>query len=521
MSSLISHFFEWLYAHAASAAYLKYIILTPLLTVLAIVLVPANFRPVIRGLALLGSFSTAVLSGLAFLFFKAGAPGYQFEYNVPWVSMAGIGINYHLGADGISIGMILAAAVVGFCAVAVSWNIDKQSKMFYILQLAMITGSVGAFSSLDLFLFYFFNELALVPTFIMIGVWGRGEDRTYAAYKITLYLTLGALVALAGLIVLYVQAGAKSLDIVDLHAAITKTPLSHTAQAFIFPCLLFGFGTLVGLFPFHSWAPQGYGCAPSATAMMHAGILKKAGLFALLRVALPLMPEGVARWMPILALLCVGNLLYCGFVAMRQRDLNLLIGNSSLAHMGFAFLGIASVSVIGITGTALVMVAHAFLAALSFGISGWIAQDEGTLDMDKLGGLLKRMPFIGSAMIICFLAGCGVPGFGNFAGEITVLFGAWKAFHWVVIAAAWGGLVIGGVYMLRAIRSVMHGELKSDWGAARDAVGLWRRLPFAILICGLLVFGFAPNLLSERIKPVAADIVKQASLKAPVTAAKH
>jgi NADH-quinone oxidoreductase subunit M len=254
--------------------------------------------------------------------------------------------------------------------------------------------------------------------------------------------------------------------------------------------------------------------------MMHAGILKKAGLFALLRVALPLMPDGVAHWMPALAALCVGNLLYCGFVAMRQKDLNLLIGNSSLAHMGFAFLGIASVSVIGITGTALVMVAHGFLAALSFAITGWISRDEGTLEMDKLGGLLKRMPFIGSVMTICFLAGCGVPGFANFAGEVTVLFGAWKSFHGLVIAAAWGGLVIGGVYMLRALRQVLHGELKAEWAEARDAATWWRRLPYAVLVVGLLVFGFAPSLLSDRIKPVAAEIVKQAGLKTPPPA-KH
>ncbi|HTI72710.1 MAG TPA: NADH-quinone oxidoreductase subunit M [Candidatus Limnocylindria bacterium] len=500
---------------------LNYIILTPIITALAILLIPANYQFVIRCAALLGSLITACFGLLAFFLFKAGLPGYQFESKIEWVKLGGININYHVGADGIAIGLIMAAAVVGFCAVAVSWKIEKQSKMFYILLLSMITGAVGAFASLDLFAFYFFNELALVPTFITIGVWGRGEDRSYAAFKITLYLTLGALVALVGLIVLYVKGGAQSLDIVDLHAAIAKTPLSPAAQAIIFPCLLFGFGTLVGLFPFHSWAPSGYGCAPSATAMMHAGILKKAGLFALLRVALPLMPEGVARWMPVLAILCVGNLLYCGFVAMRQRDLNLLIGNSSLAHMGFAFLGIASVSVIGITGTVLVMVAHAFLAALSFAISGWISQDTGTLDMGKLGGLLKRMPFIGSVMIICFLAGCGVPGFANFAGEVTVLFGAWKTFHWVVAAAAWGGLVIGGVYMLRAIRSVLHGELRSEWADAHDASSFWRQAPYAILVLALLVFGFVPNLLSDRVKPVAAEIVKQATLKAatPVAAA--
>src|SRR5213078_1944019 len=246
----------------------------------------------------------------------------------------------------------------------------------------------------------FFHELALVPTFIMIGVWGRGERKNYATFQITLYLSMGALIALIGLIALYLQSGANTFDIPKLAEHFRQDPLTGDAQNFIFPLLLFGFGILVSLWPFHTWAPLGYASAPSPTAMLHAGVLKKFGLYGLVRIALPLLPDAAKSWMPILAWLCLGNLVYCGWVAMRQKDFTWLIGYSSVAHMGFAFLGIASLTLIGITGAVLVMSAHGFLAALTFGLSGYLYQQTGTLEMARLGGLLRKLPFIGTALIM-------------------------------------------------------------------------------------------------------------------------
>ena len=310
-----------------------------------------------------------------------------------------------------------------------SWEIKEREKEFYILLLVMAGGILGAFASLDLFFFYFFHELALVPTFIMIGVWGRGEQKNYATFQITLYLSIGALIALVGLIALYLQSGAGTFDIPKLAEYLSSPEhrLSASAQNFIFPLLLFGFGILVSLWPFHTWAPLGYGSAPTATAMLHAGVMKKFGLYGLIRIALPLLPDAARDWMPIVAWLCLGNLLYCGWVAMRQKDFNRLIGYSSVAHMGFVFLGIATLNLIGVSGAVLVMIAHGFLAALTFGLSGYLYQQTGTLQMDRLGGLLRRLPFIGAALMMAAFAGCGLPGFANFAGEITVFFGAWKS----------------------------------------------------------------------------------------------
>ena len=477
---------------------LTYIIGWPLCAAILLLLVPRTFRPVIRGIAILATLVSALLALKMFLQFKTGAEGYQFEQYVSWVTTLGIG--YHVGVDGINVGLILMGAIVAFAAACVSWEIKEREKEFYILLLVMVGGILGAFASLDLFFFYFFHELALVPTFIMIGVWGRGERKNYATFQITLYLSIGALIALVGLIALYLQSGAGTFDIPELARHLREKPLSPGAQNFIFPLLLFGFGILVSLWPFHTWAPLGYGSAPTATAMLHAGVLKKFGLYGLIRIALPLLPEAARDWMPILAWLCLGNLVYCGWVAMRQKDFNRLVGYSSVAHMGFVFLGIATLNLIGLSGAVLVMIAHGFLAALTFGLSGYLYQQTGTLQLDRLGGLLRRLPFIGAALMMAAFAGCGLPGFANFAGEITVFFGAWKAFPLVTILACWGALIIGAVYMLRAVRAMLHGPLSDQWATVADAPHLWRKAPFILLLAALLVFGCFPRLLTDKIQ---------------------
>ena len=482
---------------------LTYILGVPLLAALGLALVPRNFAVIMRAVAVGATLVSALLAVLLFAGFQAGGAPFQFEQQIPWVTT--LGISYHVGVDGINVGLILMGAVVAFAAAWSSWEIKERQKEFYILLLLMTGGILGAFASLDLFLFYFFHELALVPTFIMIGVWGRGQEKNYAAFQITLYLSIGALLALLGLIALYVQSGANTFDIPGLMDHVHRHPLSASAQRLILPLLLFGFGILVSLWPFHTWAPLGYASAPSPTAMLHAGVLKKFGLYGLIRVALPLLPEATREWMPILAWLCLGNLVYGGWVAMRQKDLNWLAGYASVAHMGFIFLGIATLNLIGVTGAVLVMVAHGFLAALTFSLNGYIYQQTGTLRMDQLGGLLRRLPFIGAALVMAAFAGCGLPGFANFAGEVTVFFGAWQTSAWqnpklVTVLAGWGALIVGAVYMLRAVRTVLHGPLDQKWTRLVDA-SPWRKVPFLLLLAGLLVFGFAPGLLANKIAP--------------------
>jgi NADH-quinone oxidoreductase subunit M len=484
-------------------------ILFPLLGALVIAFTPATYRFLIRIIALIAS-GLALISGLwVFLAFDPAATGYQFKQAVSWVDA--LGIQYKVGVDGINVGLILMGTIVAFAATCVSYAITERAKEFYLLLMVMIGGILGAFASLDLFFFFSFHELALIPTFIMIGVWGRGENRNYATFNITLYLSFGALITLLGLTALYLNGNPRTFDIEQLTAQFQQTPMLLAAQQFAFPLLLFGFGILVSLWPFHTWAPLGYGAAPTATAMLHAGVLKKFGLYGLLRVALPLMPQAAQSWVNVITLLCLGNIIYNGFVAMRQRDLNQLIGNSSVAHMGFVFLGLASLSIVGVTGAVLIMIAHGLLAALSFAISGYFYQETGTLDMDRMGGFLQKMPFVGSAFLMAAMAGCGLPGFGNFVGEALTLFGAYKQFSIIVSFAVWGGLVIASIYMLRAVRAILHGPVPEELPAISDAQGWWRKLPFALLFVVLIFFGVWPRALTEKIRPSAQRILDMAT----------
>jgi NADH-quinone oxidoreductase subunit M len=489
---------------------ITYILLWPLLGAICVAALPGSFRFAIRSIALVTTFLSMILAILLFIGFDASVVGPQFVQKVPWVQA--LGISYHVGVDGLNIGLLLMGAIVAFAAACMSSEIETRLKEYYILLLVMTVGILGAFASLDLFFFYFFHELALIPTFIMIGLWGKGENRNYATYKITIYLSIGALLALIGLISIYVQTGARTFDMIELTRLVSAKPIGAQSQGMIFPFLLFGFGILVSLWPFHTWAPLGYAAAPTATAMLHAGVLKKFGLYGLIRVAIPMLPDAARDWMQVLALLCLGNILYCGFVAMRQKNLLLLIGNSSVAHMGFVFLGIASLSLVGITGAVLVMIAHGFLAALTFALIGFLHRQTGTVEMDRLGGLLPRIPFVGAVMIMAMLAGCGLPGFANFVGEVTVFFGAWKVFPIITVLALWGALVIGGVYMLRAIRTVFHGPASTAFESLKDAVHPLARLSFLLLLGSLLLFGFFPRLLSDKIRPAADQI---AALVAP------
>ena len=499
---------------------LTYIFMLPLLAAIALAFVPRNFAVIMRAVAVVVTFVTMLLAVLMFWRFNGAetdGSGYRFVSTIPGLGTESLGIACKLGVDGLNVGLVLMGAIVAFAAVCCSYEIKTREKEFYILLLTMIGGILGAFMSLDLFFFYFFHELALVPTFIMIGVWGRGERKNYATFQITLYLSIGALLALIGLIALYLQVpvDVRTFDIPSLTNYFSEHSMATSAQMFVFPLLLMGFGILVSLWPFHTWAPLGYSSAPSPTAMLHAGVLKKFGLYGLIRIAIPFAPEVARMHLQLVAWLALGNVLYVGWVAMRQKNLNLLIGNSSVAHMGIIFLGIASLNLIGVTGAVIIMVAHGFLAALTFGLSGYIYNQSGTLEMSELGGLAKKLRFIGVALTMAALAGCGLPGFLNFIGEFTVFFGAWQvpALRLVTVLAVWGALIIGAVYMLRALRATLHAEMPEKWSGVRDA-NAWRKLPYLLLLASLLVFGFFPKLLTDKIKPVTDQIVTMAEANA-------
>jgi NADH-quinone oxidoreductase subunit M len=322
-----------------------------------------------RKSALAASLFTLGATLLALASFKGSIPGFQNVVSFPISSEWGL--NFTVGLDGLNLIMILLAAIVTVAAIWFSGKIDKYENAFYACLLLISGGAIGAFASLDLFFFYAFHELALIPTFLLIGIWGSG-NRSAAAWKITIYLALGSFILLIGLILLYqsVPVGSRSFDIRALQAAAATGQIGPEAQRHIYLLLLIGFGILISLFPFHSWAPEAYASAPAPAAMLHAGVLKKFGLYGLLRLAVPLLPEGARHWMGLLVVLLLGNIIYIGLVTIAQKRLDWMLGYSSVMHMGYIFLGIASANILGTTGAAALMFAHGLSIALLFAIAG-------------------------------------------------------------------------------------------------------------------------------------------------------
>jgi NADH-quinone oxidoreductase subunit M len=465
-----------------------------------------------RATALFASIGTLLMTLLTFVWFDGGSREFQyissFSVSTDW------GINFALGLDGLSLVMILLAAIVTVAAVWFTDKIDNYENAFYACLLFISGGALGAFASLDLFFFYAFHELALIPTFLLIGIWGS-DNRTAAAWKITIYLALGSFILLLGLIMLYqsVPVASRTFDIRALREAAGQ--IAPAAQRNIYLVLLVGFGILVSLFPFHTWAPDAYAAAPAPAAMLHAGVLKKFGLYGLLRLAVPLLPEGGRYWTNLLLVLLLGNIIYIGLVTIAQRRLDRMLGYSSVMHMGYIFLGIASANLLGVTGASILMLAHGLSIAVLFAIAGEVRKRTNTLVMSDLGGLAKVMPFAGLAFGFGAFAAIGLPGFANFAAEVMIFFGAFRngfamerfhIFQVATVLALWG-VVISAVYMLRAYRRVFMGATDDRW---KEIVDLRRglRLPVALLIAALLWFGFYPQSLVRILSPVFQSYLK-------------
>ncbi len=425
-------------------------------------------------------------------------------------------LKYYVAADGLSLVMLLLTGMVTVAAVWVTPPIQRRENLFYACLLFITAGAAGAFASQDLFFFYAFHELALIPTFLLIAIWGSGE-RQAAAWKITIYLALGSFVLLIGLVDLLhaIPAGQRTFDMVELQKLAGSNAIPASAQARPFLFLLIGFGTLVSLFPFHSWAPSAYASAPAPAAMLHAGVLKKFGLYGLLRLAVPLLPEGAKAWSNLLLVLLVANILYIGLVTIAQRKLDLMLGYSSVMHMGYIFLGIAAFNLIGLSGASLLMFAHGLSIAALFAIAGMIRERSTSLSFDTLGGLARPMPFLGLAFGMAAFASIGLPGFGNFASEIMVFFGAFKngtatlqfsPFQMATVGALWG-VVISAVYMLRAYRAVFFGEPDKAAAGWTDP-GQTVRGALILLLVGLLLAGFAPNYFLSYLKPTLEALLR-------------
>jgi NADH-quinone oxidoreductase subunit M len=456
-------------------------------------------------LAYLG-FTAPMLLSLYVWWQFSGAPksaGYAFLCTHS-TGLDSLGIALRVGVNGVGLPLFVMAGVVGFAAgIYAIHSTAERLKVYLMLLLVMLGGLMGIFASVDILFLYFFHELALIPTFIMVGIWG-GRDRSYAAMQMTVYLTLGAMLSLLGLIALYVKSGAHTFDLIALRSVVAATPLPVLVQKNIFGLLLLGCGILVSLWPLHSWAPLGYGAAPSSAAMLHAGVLKKFGLYVLIQVALPLLPSGLGPWSHLLAGLAVGgNVLVIGLVTIAQRDLKQLIGYSSVMHMGYAFLGLAAGSVLGVGGALLLMVAHGLSVSLLFLLATSIHRRTQTFDLEEMGGLAQKAPVLSAFFTAATFASIGLPGFGNFWGELTIFLSAWSFSH-AATAVAVAGVVLSAIYGLRAAARALFGRPTEAFARISEKSPVsdltWgERLPALVLLAALLFIGFWPRSIARPI----------------------
>lgn len=443
------------------------------------------------------SAANLILGLIATFTWKSGV----WSFSVPVLEKPALNLSFGF-IDGMSVVMVLLSVIVAMAAALSGKAPQGSEKLYYGSSLLIAAGAIGAFAARDLFFFYAFHELALIPTFLMIGMLGRG-DRRGAAWKITIYLGLGSLVLLAGLVWLATLTG--TFDIPEmLKAAGTIDP---AAQKGIAALLIIGFGTLISLFPFHSWAAPAYASAPVPTAMLHAGVLKKFGLYGLLRIAVPLVPEGLQAWLTPLLVLLLGNILWVGLVTISQKRLDTLLGNSSVMHMGYIFLAIAAViavpeNTIAIPAAVVLMFAHGISIALLFALADRIENRTGTLDIAELGGLAKATPGLALLFGIAAMASIGLPGLANFSGEVLVFLSAFENYvpanglgpvQIACILAIWG-VVISAVYMLRAYRNIFQGPPVKSTESVADLT-LTDRIPAILLVVALLAVGVYPNLL--------------------------
>lgn len=492
-------------------------IFLPLLIALFLLL-PVRFDGgLVKALAFVGFLFPALAGVILWLSFPGNFAGYAYFLDID-TGLRDFGISLKLGMNGVSIPLFAMAGVVGLAAGLQALRAEvAQPRTFLLLLLFMQAGLMGIFASVDLFWFYFFHEFALIPTFILIAMFG-GRDRRGIAIEMAVYLTLGAMLSLAGLIALYVQSGADSFSMITMREYLASGGLAETIQTNIFGFLLIGFGILVSLFPFHTWAPRTYAAAPTAATMLHAGVLKKFGLYGLLQIAAPLLPVGAANWAVPLAILALGNVLIIGFVTMAQRDLKLMLGNSSVMHMGYVFLGIACLSTIGTGGAVLLMVAHGLSVALQFFLAQAIYARTRTFEMESMGGLAAKTPALAVLFVAGAFASAGLPGFANFWGELTVFVAVWDWNPWVAVLAV-AGIVISAIYLLRATAAIFFGPTGTAVTTAEKEAPISdltaiERAPALLLLGALLLVGFWPRTVSETVDAAIDPEITQTAIMA-------
>jgi NADH-quinone oxidoreductase subunit M len=460
----------------------------------------------VRLTALLGSvaqlgYATAIM--VDYLGQRAAGNMAQMLYESRTSWFGRLNIEYYVGVDGISIAMIMLTAVVVMAGILVSWNITKLTREFFFLIILLSMGAYGFFISLDLFTMFFFLEVAVIPKFLLIGIWGSGK-KEYSAMKLALMLMGGSALVLIGLLCLYFNTDAgNGLHTFDL-LKIAHMHIPMEAQRFIFPLMFVGFGVFTAIFPFHTWAPDGHSSAPTAASMFLAGISMKLGGYGCLRVAAFLMPEAAHEYSWIIILVSTIAIIYGAFATLMQTDLKYINAYSSVSHCGFVIFGIGMLTRTSINGAVMQMVSHGLMTALFFAAIGMIYERAHTRQVSQLGGLLKTIPFIITVFVIAGLCSLGLPGLSGFVAEMTVFMGSWQnadTFYRVATVLACASIVVTAVYILRAVGSTGMGPIKNpEFLTFKDAAWNERLAAGALIIC-ILAIGIAPFWLTDLISP--------------------
>ncbi len=472
---------------------LSILIFLPAIAGLVILALPENRRNLIRWVALGTSLVTLLLALLVYVSYDAGIGGYQWvEGPFPWVGA--LGISYFVGVDGLSVPLVLLAAVVLLFGVMISWNVEDRPREYFAFLLFLGTSVLGVFSSLDLFQLFFFFELAVFPKYLMIVLWGSPKTRNYGAMKLTLYLFIGSVVALVGVLAMYFASGKFTFNLIELERA----GFSPAFQYAWFPVLFLGFAVLSGIFPFHSWAPDGHVAAPTAVSMMLAGVEMKVGAFAALRVAILLLPIGAKQWAWAILILATINVVYGALIALIQKDFKYVIGFSSVSHMGLVLIGFATLTHDGLLGSGMQMFSHGIMTALFFAVVGMVYDRAHTREIGQLGGLFRVMPVAAIGFIIAGLVSMGMPGFSGFVAEFPIFMGAWQVSPAVAIIAVLGVIITAG-YILLVIRRVFFGEMPAALQGRVGDIGMMDKIVVISLSVMMIALGWFPQALMAGI----------------------
>ncbi len=434
---------------------LSIIMFSPVVGALIILALPEDRHTDIKATAAVASFISCLGSIYAFFAYDHTLGGIQFEEQMRWIP--GLGVSYHVGVDGISLPLVLLTGIIIFSGVLVSWVRDHRPREFFAMLLLLVTGVFGTFVALDLFLLFVCYELAVLPMYLLIGIWGTTR-KEYAAMKLTLYLLVGSSLALAGVLVASVASGLGTFDLLEL----AKVNFGPAFQAAIFLPIFIGFDVLGGLWPLHTWSPDGHVAAPTAVSMLHAGVLMKMGAYAALRVGVFLFPDGARQWLPWIIILTAVNVVYGATVAFAQRDIKYVIGYSSVSHMGYVTMGVATLSQIGLAGATMQMFSHGIMTGIFFAAVGLVYRRTHTRQIPELGGLVRKLPFVAVAFIIAGLSSMGMPGFSGFVAEFQVLMGVWHTYP-IIAVISLVGVVVTAAYILRFTYMIFFGPLKEEF----------------------------------------------------------